>query len=287
MARLALFTNPSATEKVDRIVSAFTAAGSEVEHVPADSAQALESAARDLVSQGCERMIVAGGDGTIHLAIQALATTPTILGVIPVGTGNDFLRAMGLTDDIEVAARRALSEPGEVDLLRVGDRWAASVATLGFSGDVNARANRMQWPRGKSRYTLSTVLGLPGLHAREIELELDGASRAVEATLMTIANTSSFGGGMLISPDADPTDGVADLTIVTRVGRVKLLRFFGKVFNGSHVDLAEVECLRATKVRIVTPDLDLWADGELITTSPAAIEVVPKALRLAGAGLPD
>lgn len=287
MARLPLFTNPSATEKVDRIVAAFAAAGSEVEHVPAASAQALESAARDLVSQGCERMIVAGGDGTIHLAIQALAATPTVLGVIPVGTGNDFLRAMGLTDDIEVAARRALSEPAEVDLLRVGDRWAASVATLGFSGDVNARANRMRWPRGRSRYTVSTVLGLPGLHARRIDLELDGASRAVEATLMTIANTSSFGGGMLISPDADPTDGVADLTIVTKVGRVKLLRFFGKVFNGSHVDLAEVECLRSTKVRIVTPGIELWADGELITTSPAAIEVVPKALRLAGAGLQD
>ncbi len=161
----------------------------------------------------------------------------------------------------------------------------ASVVTFGFSADVNARANRMRWPSGSSRYTLATVLQLPTMRAQTLEMSFDGALRHVDAVLVTVANTPSFGGGMQISPGASPVDGLADVTIVGEVARLRLLRLLEKVFDGSHVELPEVETLTARTVGVDQPGVEIWGDGERITTSPATIEVVPRAVRIAGASV--
>jgi diacylglycerol kinase (ATP) len=278
-----LLTNEAGADQLDPIVSALARRGADVSPILTRSPLDLESEARRLVHAGTERLLVAGGDGTLHLAIQAVAASDTVLGLIPVGTGNDFARAIGIPGDIDAACRIALSEPAALDLMRLGDRWVASVATLGFSGDVNARANRMKRPRGSIRYSLATVIELPGMRARQITLELDGEAVNLDAALVAFANTSDFGGGMKICPGADPVDGEIDIVVVAEVGRLRLLRLLRKVFDGSHVELPEVVCLEARRVGIPTPGHEVWADGEMVTTTPTTIEVVPRALRLAGA----
>ena len=246
----------------------------------ADATESITNA-RAAVATGAERIVVLGGDGMVHLAVQAVAGTDTVLGVVPVGTGNDFARALpGIPDDPLAAARVALGDPKPVDAIRIGDRWVASVATAGFSGDVNARANRLARPKGQSRYTVATVLELPGLRPRRTRLTVDGAVHEHDAVLLAVANTAWFGGGMHICPDADPDDGLLDVTVVDGVGRVELLRFFRRVFTGSHLEHPKVYTHRGTRI-LIDADVAIWGDGEPVARGPAVLEAVPGAIHLA------
>lgn len=265
----------------DSIVEEFRLHGIDVELLSPTSIIETESLLRKVIAHGCERLVVAGGDGIINLAIQILAGSTTILGIIPTGSGNDFARALNLPSGIREATATALSHPSSLDLLRVGDRWVASVLTFGFSADVNTRANRMKRPKGPSRYTIATLLSLPELRSRSVHMVVDGKDHHFDLTLGTVANTSDFGGGMQIAPEADPTDGICNLTLVTDIGKLELLRFFRRVFDGSHMDHPKVQNLSGREIFFITEGFELWGDGEKIGTSPIRIELVSEALLLA------
>ena len=250
--------------------------------VPGETLPEVKHNLQELVDQGAERIIVAGGDGIIHHAIQSIATTETVLGIIPIGTGNDFCRALAIPAGIENAVATSLGEPSPIDLLKVNDRWVASVMTFGFSSDVNVRAEGMRWPTGPSRYTVSTLVSLRSLSSQFVNFSIDDIPFEREISLWNVANTSDFGGGMKIAPAANPFDGIANLTLVSKVGRFELLRFFRRVFSGSHMSHPKVEGLDGKRIVIETAGLGLWADGEFIGESPAVIDLVPDAIRLAG-----
>ena len=235
-----LLVNPAAGRgRGDRLTSSIIDSVrehiTEIDILSASSIEETKSLLQQTVDQGAERLIVAGGDGIVHLAIQAVAGSSTTLGVIPSGSGNEFARALGLPMKIKDASKVAFSEPSKIDLLKVNSRWVASVLTFGFSADVNTRANRMRRPKGPSRYTFATLFCLPKLQSRELELRVDDRRFTFDLVLGTVANTSDFGGGMKIAPDADPADGNANLTLVSKIGRIELLRFFRRVFDGSHL----------------------------------------------------
>ena len=250
--------------------------------VPGETLQEVKHNLQELIEQGAERVIVAGGDGIIHHAIQSIATTETVLGIIPIGTGNDFCRALTIPTDVEKAVRASLEEPRSIDLLKVNDRWVASVMTFGFSSDVNVRAERMRWPTGPSRYTVSTLASLRSLSSKFVNFLIDDVPFERDVSLWNVANTSDFGGGMKIAPSANPFDGIANLTLVSKVGRFELLRFFRRVFSGSHMSHPKVEGLEGKRIVLETAGLGLWADGEFIGESPATIDLVPNAIQLAG-----
>ncbi len=261
--------------------AALAAEGVEVVDITGRDAAASEEAARSAVAAGAGRLVVVGGDGLAHLAVQAVAGSDTVLGVVPVGTGNDFAGALGLPSDPVEAARMAVGDAHPLDAIRVGERWVASVATAGFSVDVNERANRMRFPRGPSRYTVATLLQLPALRARGVTLTVDDVPHEVDLTLLAVANTSDFGGGMKICPTADPGDGLLDITVVERLGRIELLRFFRLVFDGRHLDHPKVTTLRGRRVTVDGDDLAIWGDGEPVTTAAATLEAIPAALKIA------
>lgn len=290
MSTVYLLANPSAragtaADVIDRARSQLRSRGADVIDLIGADAAATGRLVEGAVDEGAERLIVVGGDGLIHLAVQAAARSPTVVGVCPTGTGNDFAGGLGLETGIAAAIDAALGEPTPIDLMRIGDQWGASVATVGFSVAVNERANRMRFPRGSSRYTIATLLQLPKLSGVGYELSVDGEEHDVVASLVTVANTSDFGGGMRISPDADPTDGLLDVTVVGDVGRIELLTWFRKVFDGSHLDHPKVSTLRGRAITIAADDTHVWADGEPVTTAPVTIEAVPGALLLAGVTL--
>ena len=270
------------SEAVSKISASLDKAGVDFSLVPGETLEDVKRSLQSLVEIGAERIIVAGGDGIIHHAIQSVATTDTVLGIIPIGTGNDFCRALNFPTKVRDAVSLALSEPKPIDLLRVNDRWVASVLTFGFSSDVNARAEKMSWPTGPSRYTVATLGSLRSLRSQRVNFSIDGASYQEDLSLWNIANTSDFGGGMKIAPDADPFDGVANLTLVAQVSRFELLRFFRRVFSGSHMSHPKVTGLEGKRDEIHTEGLGLWADGEFIGESPVTIDLVPNAMRVAG-----
>ena len=263
------------------IVESVRSLDEDVDVLSASSVEEAKLLLQNIVDRGAKRLIVAGGDGIIHLAIQAVAGSSTALGIIPSGSGNDFARAIGLPMGIEEATTVAFSEPSKIDLLKIGDQWVASVLTFGFSADVNTRADKMRRPKGPSRYTFATLFCLPKLQNRRLELQVDDRRYGFDLVLGTVANTSDFGGGMKIAPDADPTDGNSNLTLVANIGRIELLRFFRRVFDGSHLLHPKVHTLEGKKIEIISEGFDIWGDGELIGVSPIRIDLVPQALLLA------
>lgn len=249
-----------------------------------DSAVASSTALANAVGAGAvERLIVAGGDGLVHLAIQQLAQTGIPMSIVPVGTGNDF--AMGVQ-----RASGPMSPAGtiEVDLLRVttadgAQRWVASIVIAGFPAAVNKRANAIALPLGPALYTVAAVAELPSYRRQEIAYELTGSdetiSRMTDTGMVAIGNSCFFGGGMLACPDAIPDDGLLHFTSIEGVGRIGILQHIQRQKGGT-ANWDEVQRHSGTEITLTTPDVELWGDGEYLGQTPATIEVVPKALML-------
>ena len=289
MSNVHVLANPAARKgrgathyvKVLAALSAHGASFAEIDTTTPDHARA---ALRAIVAAGGARVVLVGGDGLVHLALQELATTDTEVGLIPAGTGNDFAHALGLdrgtlTDQVAVA----LAPARALDAMRTTHGWVASVAAIGFAAAVNARANTLAWPRGASRYTVATIAVLPRLRAVSLVLELDGEPIEVRTTMLAVANTAFFGGGMAICPDARPDDALLDIAVVGDVHALALLRVLPRVFRGTHVSHPMVSMYRARHVRLLGTTAEMWGDGELVGPAPLELEAVPAAFRVAGA----
>jgi diacylglycerol kinase (ATP) len=293
VGRVTVLTNPAsghgnaphAAEKaIERLqqrgIDAVAIVGSDAEH-----ARGLLHAA---VETGTDALVVVGGDGVISDALQAVAGTDIPLGIIPAGTGNDHAREFGLPTKDPVAAADVIADgwTETVDLGRIRDRkgltkWFGTVAAAGFDSLVTDRANRMAWPRGRMRYNLAMLAELSRLRLLPFRLVLDGRDELVtELTLAAFGNTRSYGGGMLICPNADPTDGQLDITMVHSASRTRLIRLFPTVYKGTHVELDEVTTARAKSVEVDSPAINAYADGEYACALPAEISAVPGALRV-------
>ena len=254
------------------------------------SAGSAEEACHRAVAEGIGTLVAVGGDGTLHRAVQAVAGTGVGFGVVPAGTGNDFAAGTGVPADpmtaasaIAEAVRVGRSTP--IDLARVttehGDvRWFGAVLAAGFDAIVNERANRMRWPRGPRRYDLAIVLEMVRLRPRRYSLVLDGVDRSFTGVLVAVGNCRSYGGGMLICPDADPTDGLLDVVVAEPLGRGALARLKPRLRRGTHVSDPRVHSYRAREVRIGAPDIVGYADGERIVDLPFVVGCVPGAVRL-------
>ncbi|MEU9580729.1 diacylglycerol kinase [Streptomyces chilikensis] len=295
-SEIALFVNPTAgrgrgARAAQPAASALRAAGFSVRTVLGLDADDALSRARQAVADGTGALVAVGGDGLVHLALQAVAGTGTPLGVVAVGTGNDFAGALGLPlrDPAAAAGRIAAtlkeSRLVEVDLGRVDGRWFGTVIATGFDSRVNDRGNRMGLPVGRFRYDLAIVAELAAFRPLRYRLTLDGGeTREVEATLVAVGNGTSYGGGMRICPGADMRDGLLDVTVVGGCGRATLLKVFPRVYRGTHVDHPVVTTYRASRIELAAEDLTAYADGERLGPLPITAECVPRAVRVAGAG---
>ncbi len=266
-----------------------------VDLLKASSAGEVARSIVDARQQGMDRLILAGGDGLIHHALPALVDSPVVVGIVPVGTGNDFCRGLGLPTRRRGAIDAATgSDVMAVDVLEVavGDtvRYGATVVTAGFSGRVNKRANelagRLGFPSGASRYTLATLAELAALEPVPFRLGFDGdAPVERESCLIAVGNTRYFGGGMAVCPEARFDDGSMEVVSINPVSRATFARVLPLVYSGRFVRHRQVSQERCTRLTVVT-DEPLWADGEMldfgdIETVDATISVLPGALRVA------
>ncbi|MFJ4540046.1 diacylglycerol kinase [Streptomyces tibetensis] len=293
-SEITLFVNPTAgrgrgARAAQPAASALRAAGFSVRTVlGADAADALVRA-RAAVDSGTGALIAVGGDGMAGLALQALAGTRTPLGLVAVGTGNDFARALGLPVREPAAAGRMIADAlkcgriRDIDLGQVGDRWFGTVLASGFDSRVNDRGNRMRWPTGRLKYDLAMIAELAGFRPVPYRIRLDdGEVREVEATLVAVGNGSSYGGGMRICPGADLTDGLFDVTVVGDCSRTTLLRVFPRVYRGTHVEHPKVTVLRAARVEIAAEGVTGYADGEPLGPLPLSARCVRGGVRVVG-----
>lgn len=234
-----------------------------------------------LDSEEVSGVIALGGDGFIHEIIQHLVSRDIPLGVIPCGTGNDFARSIGVFD-LPFSRQLELIEKYDathIDLGRVQDQWFAAILSSGFDALVNDRANSMRWPRGRMRYNIAMIEKLIALRPHSYRIRVDERYLEVQATLVTVANGSSYGGGMKVCPDASINDGLFDVMVLGRVSRIELLKVFPKVYRGGHVGHPAVTFYRCNEIEIDGSGSS-FADGEPIAQLPLRAECVSAALKV-------
>lgn len=257
-------------------------AGFEVDDLVGRDAAEARSLAEKAVADGVEALVVCGGDGLVHLALQVLAETDTALGIIPAGTGNDVARYFDLPrkDPAAAADRIVGSRIRTMDLARSGSAYFATVLAAGFDAVVNERANDMSWPKGQMRYNLATFATLRTFKPLNYVLELDGTERRVEAMLVAVGNGPSFGGGLRITEGALLDDGLLDVVIIRTMTKPDLLRTYPKLFNGTVSSHPQYEHHRVREVTVATPGIVAYADGERFGALPLTVHAVPGALKV-------
>lgn len=287
-----VIVNPAArggahTRAAERAVARLTALG--IATTTLSGASATESTAllRHAVAVGTDAVIVVGGDGIINLALQEVAGTDTPLGVVPAGNGNDFAREFGIPElEAELAADIiAAGHTRAIDLARTtrADGSTAVFGTVlasGFDSFVNDRANRMRILRGDARYKLALAIEFFRLRGIRYSIVVDDVRVDGDFILASIGNTRFYGGGVPICADADPSDGLLDVTLVRTGGRLRLLRLLPKVYAGKHLGHPQVQTLRGGSVRMDAPGLQAYADGDPLGYLPLTVEAWPAAQRV-------
>ena len=231
-------------------------------------------------------VVACGGDGTVHLAVNSLPDLATSIAVIPLGTGNDFARFLGIKSPREGIAVLSSGRVhdfdfGSIELTSGEQRKFVGVASCGFDAQVNERANTYRGPAGTIKYVIALLVELSKLSARELDIAVAGeANTKAKLTLVAIGNTSSYGGGMKMCPTADAHDGLFEATFVAEVSRRLLLRVLPKVFWGAHVKHPLVTQAVCARIEIAGEAFPVYADGERIGQGPVLIHVVPGGLRV-------
>jgi diacylglycerol kinase (ATP) len=223
----------------------------------------------------CDGVIAVGGDGLLHIILQVVVPTHIPFTVIPAGTGNDFVRTLGWKlDEIDSQLDRVItSKSSPIDLGLVDGEWFGAILSTGFDSIVNEKANSMKWPKGPMKYNVAIAIELPRFKPRHYEITLDDRTLSTEAMLIAVANGRSYGGGMLVCPNANIKDGLFDVMVLHPVSKFEFLKVFPRVFAGTHVSHPAVEIVRSRSVSIESKAV-AYSDGERIGQLPISAECI-------------
>ncbi len=294
--RIGLIINPTADKGRGAAIGAEVAAclaaeGHEVLDLSGENGASARARAMAGVASGLDVLAVTGGDGTVNLGVNLCAGTETVLAIVAAGTGNDIARALQLPVHDALAAAAVIGR-GTVRTIDAGRHtdagggwhWFAGVLGAGFDSVVNERANTWGWPKGRMRYNLAIARELPVFKPIPYVIEVDGVRHSTQAMLVAVGNGPSYGGGMMVCPDASFEDGMFDVLVVHQISTIEFLKVFPKVFSGKHVGHPAVEILRGREVRLEASGIVSYADGERFAPLPMTCENVPGALNVLVAG---
>jgi YegS/Rv2252/BmrU family lipid kinase len=258
------------------------------------------------VAAGASRIVVAGGDGTLHEAVQGLMASATpdaaALGFVPIGTGCDFGRSFGVTNVAESIARLRTAVGRRIDVGRVvplgGDHAAPAyfinVASAGVSGNIvrdmtssrSSRSTRLWRVLGaRAGFFAASAFALSRYRFPRVRIRVgDVFDDCVPLAVLAVANGRAFGGGMLVAPHAAPDDGVFDVVIVRGGSRLALMRDLRLIYAGAHLTHPLVTVVRGGCVQIEVEsagdDALIECDGELWGSAGAQFTLLPAALRI-------
>ena len=247
---------------------------------------------RRAAEEGFARVICIGGDGTPFEVINGIYAkgrprrTPEI-GLIPAGTGNSFLRDFDTLTADQALDNIVAGRRHTVDLVefwyqqdgRTEHRFSINLLGVGLIADILRLTNERLKFLGSFGYSLAVLLRLAKGMDNRIDIEADGTKWTVNDSAMVISNSKFTGGRMKIAPDADPTDGRADLVIFREVNRREIVDIFRKVFSGTHTGHPKVDVIKAAEISInAYPPQLLMADGELLGETPLRLKVWPREL---------
>jgi len=254
--------------------------------VPVNEPSQMRALAAELAATH-SRILVAGGDGTVHHAVRGVAGSSTILGIVATGTGNDFARALGLPVELEPAVDHALSAPpSEIDLGHAGSVPFAGIAGVGIVADVLTYLDEFtRRYRGNWIYPWAVLRTVLTYRALNVVVESSSERFAGPTMMVAAANAPRFGGGMRAAPEASMQDGLLDVVILGKTSRTGLVRLLPRVYKGTHLADPACRSFRAAQVRLESsPAAVVYADGEALPVTTAdgvTLRIAPGALRVA------
>jgi diacylglycerol kinase (ATP) len=255
--------------------------------------------ARQAGEQGYEMVIAIGGDGTVHEVINGLMQVPVenrpVLGIVPVGSGNDFAHAIGISEKPDIALVHALrGEPRLVDIGLLSDEtgrkeYFDNTLGIGFDAVVTIRSHKLPLVRGFLMYLTAVIQTIIlNFNPMQLHVETDSESWELAALMLTLCNGSREGGGFLVAPQARNDDGILEYATIRKVSRLMMFRLVPEVMKGTHARFKEVRMGTFHKMTLSSDRaLFIHADGEIYSgfntdIHKLSLEVVPKAIQVVG-----
>ena len=290
--RIIILLNPTAKRGkarrlLERALKVFRRQNVHFDVRESQSSHHLMELARGACEEKPDLIVSAGGDGTHHYVINGLFKSDVPLGLLPLGTGNDFAKGVGMPMDLHAAATALLKgHVREIDLAQAGAGMYACIAGVGFDSTVTRFANEhAQWLSGPLAYSWSLLCCMPQYRPQHLEIIADGEYFSGEVLFAVVGNNSSYGGGIRLTPRAKLNDGILDVCIIPCLSRLELLRWFPRAYRGEHLHHPRIKYFQSRKITLrSTSRMELFADGEFLQELPATIEVIPRALRVIAPG---
>jgi diacylglycerol kinase (ATP) len=269
-----VIVNPAAGRGAARrseavVARAFRAQGWSVEVTRTDGPGHGRDLAAQAVSQGARHVVAVGGDGTVHDVANGLLRSrcETALGVVPLGSGNDFAKLVGVYghDPVRAVARLVTATARRFDAGRVLDEWFVNSVGFGFGPAVVRMRNRMPHLRGFLSYLVPIVKTFFQFTPPLFDVAAPGFRERGYMMMVEVCNGTTAGGSYRFAPDADPTDGKMDVCLIRRVSLPRFLLALPRVMRGTHVAMREVALIRTAQLVIRSPEqpLVVHVDGEL------------------------
>jgi YegS/Rv2252/BmrU family lipid kinase len=253
---------------------------------------------KKLINEGYRKVIVVGGDGTLNEVIngifaqKACESESISVGMIPVGTGNDWARMFSIPSGYEEAIDTLLEnnsivmDAGRVNFSlkdQIYLRYFINIAGTGFDAIVARKTNQLK-EKGKSGillYFYNILSSLMAYKTTGISVEVDGKKFKDDIFSMSIGICRFNGGGMMQVPNADPTDGLFDITVIRKIGKFSVIRNLGRLYNGSIVKHSKVSALRGKNINIqASPPVYLETDGESLGHTPFQFSIIPASIKI-------
>ena len=285
-ARALAIVNPAAgkgtgAKIAPRLAADLADAGLSVDIVTTPGPGEAARLASHAVEDGYERVIAVGGDGTANEVANGLVGTNVALGLYPIGSGNDFARALGYPRKrSQVAAFLGSAHECRIDVGEVNGRVFLNAAGVGIDGHVAERVLASSRVVGPTLgYFVGSIVSIATYRPREMRVRIDGTTRAGKHVMVVAANGTHFGSGMRVAPDAKLDDGLLDVVVGGDLGRWSSLVALAKLYRGTHVDGRTILAFKAASLDV---DFDapqpMQADGEASRTTGIKIRVRPRAL---------
>lgn len=254
---------------------------------------------REAIAGGWRRILAVGGDGTVNEIVNgifqqtAIPTTDFTLAMIPVGTGNDWRRTIGIPMDYQEAVNTIhqgetyTQDVGYVQYLEKGEpngRYFINIAGMGYDAVVAAKTNLMK-ELGRKMGVYAYMVSLFGCllkykHSR-VKITADQEEITADLLSMNVGICKYNGGGMMQVPKAVPDDGLLDLTLIKKMSKLQIIKNVPKLFNGSFIHLPQVLVTRGRKVTVESePAIPLEVDGESLGSSPFEINILPRSINV-------
>ena len=254
--------------------------------------------ARQAAEEGCDMVIAMGGDGTVHEVVNGLMQVPAekrpVMGIVPIGSGNDFAYAVGIHQKASHALAHALNsetvQPVDIGLMtdeHGRKEYFDNTIGIGFDAIVTIRSHKLPIVKGFLMYLTAVIQAIILNHnPARVKVETDGGNWEEELLMLTLCNGPREGGGFMLSPDSKNNDGTLESVAVTKVSRATMFRLVPEFLNGTHIRFKQIR-MGSFKKMSITSNLPLYihADGEVFTSfgsnlKKAEFEILPQALKV-------